>query len=56
MLRGKNHHMLADEPTVTVLDCEAKFIADHEIEVTTAAGEKSSIVVKEFLLTLVHCQ
>lgn len=40
MLRGKNHHMLADEPTVTVLDGEAKFIADHEIEVTTTAGEK----------------
>lgn len=40
MLRGKNYHMLADEPTVTVLDGEAKFIADHEIEVTTAAGEK----------------
>jgi probable pyridine nucleotide-disulfide oxidoreductase len=30
MLRGKNHHMLADEPTVTVLDGEAKFIADHD--------------------------
>lgn len=40
MLRGKNYHMLADEPTVTVLNCEAKFIANHEIEVTTAAGEK----------------
>ena len=40
MLRGKNYHMLADEPTVTVLDGEAKFIADHEIEVITAAGEK----------------
>lgn len=40
MLRGKNYHILADEPTVTVLDGEAKFIADHEIEVTTAAGEK----------------
>ena len=40
MLRGKNYHMLADEPTVTVLDGEAKFIADHEIEVTTTVEEK----------------
>lgn len=39
MLRGKNYHMLADESTVTVLDGEAKFIADHEIEVKTTTGE-----------------
>ena len=39
MLRGKNYHMLADEKTVTVLDGEAKFIADHEIEVKTTTGE-----------------
>ena len=32
-LREKNYHMLADEKTVTVLDGEAHFIADHEIEV-----------------------
>lgn len=39
MLRGKNYHMLADEKAVTVLDGEAKFIADHEIEVKTTTGE-----------------
>ncbi|KRM21859.1 MAG: FAD-dependent oxidoreductase [Lactobacillus kefiranofaciens] len=39
MLRGKNYHMLADEKTVTLLDGEAKFIADHEIEVKTTTGE-----------------
>lgn len=39
MLRGKNYHMLTDEKTVTVLDGEAKFIADHEIEVKTTTGE-----------------
>lgn len=40
MLRNKNYHMLADEPTVTVLDGEAKFIGNHEIEVETLAGDK----------------
>lgn len=38
LLRDKNYHMLADEPTVTVLDGEAKFISDHQIEVTTTDG------------------
>lgn len=40
MLRNKNYHMLADEPTVTVLDGEAKFTGNHEIEVETLAGDK----------------
>lgn len=35
-LRDKNYHMLADEQTVTVLDGEAHFIDDHQIEVQTA--------------------
>ncbi|WP_251717712.1 FAD-dependent oxidoreductase [Lactobacillus agrestimuris] len=39
MLRNKNYHMLADEQTVTVLDGTAKFLNDHEIEVTTSDGE-----------------
>lgn len=39
-LRDKNYHMLADEKTVTVLDGEAKFLSDHEIEVTTENGVK----------------
>ena len=39
-LRNKNYHMLADEKTVTVLDGEAHFIADHEIEVVLTNGEK----------------
>lgn len=39
-LRGKNYHMLADEKTVTVLDGEAHFIADHEIEVKLSNGKK----------------
>lgn len=37
-LRNKNYHMLADEPTVTVLDGEAKFLSDHKIEVATTDG------------------
>lgn len=39
-LREKNYHMLADEKTVTVLDGEAHFIADHEIEVKLFNGKK----------------
>lgn len=38
--RNKNYHLLADEPTVTVLDGTAKFIADHQIEVATDKGLK----------------
>lgn len=39
-LRDKNYHMLADEQTVNVLDGEAHFIDDHQIEVQTADGIK----------------
>lgn len=39
-LREKNYHMLADEKPVTVLDGEAHFIADHEIEVKLSNGKK----------------
>lgn len=38
-LRDKNYHMLADEPTVRVLDWTAKFKSDHVVTVTTPAGE-----------------
>ncbi|WP_304652670.1 FAD-containing oxidoreductase [uncultured Ligilactobacillus sp.] len=34
-LRDKNYHMLADEPTVRVLNGTAKFDSDHVISVTT---------------------
>lgn len=40
-LRDKNYHMLADEKTVTVLDGEAHFISDHEVEVILPNGEKA---------------
>lgn len=39
-LRNANYHMLADEKTVTVLDGTAKFLSDHEIEVTKNDGTK----------------
>lgn len=39
-LRNKNYHMLADEQTVTVLDGEAHFIADHEIELVLTNDKK----------------
>lgn len=38
MLRNKNYHMLADEKTVIVLDGQAKFIDNHDIEVTLSDG------------------
>lgn len=38
-LRDKNYHMLADEPTVRVLDGTAKFKSDHVVTVKTPAGE-----------------
>lgn len=38
MLRNKNYHMLADEKTVTVLDGQAKFTGNHEVEVTLPDG------------------
>lgn len=38
-LRDKNYHMLADEPTVRVLDGTTKFKSDHVVTVTTPAGE-----------------
>lgn len=38
LLRDKNYHMLADEPTVTVLDGQAKFTGDHQIAVTLEDG------------------
>lgn len=41
-LRNANYHMLADEKTVTVLDGTAKFISDHEIEVTKQDGTKET--------------
>lgn len=39
-LRNKNYHMLADEPTVTVLDGTARFLDNHTVEVTDSAGKK----------------
>lgn len=40
-LRDKNYHMLADENTVTVLDGEAHFISDHEIQVDLPDGKRT---------------
>lgn len=35
-LRNKNYHMLADEPTVTVVNGQARFVDDHEIAIQLA--------------------
>lgn len=42
-LRNKNYHMVADLPTATVLDGTAKFIGNHELEVTLDNGEVEQI-------------
>lgn len=41
MLRNKNYHMLADEPTVTVLDGRTYFTGDHTISVETDLGTQT---------------
>ncbi|WP_295728183.1 FAD-dependent oxidoreductase [uncultured Limosilactobacillus sp.] len=37
-LRNKNYHLLADEPTVTVLDGHASFTGNHQINVKLTSG------------------
>lgn len=39
MLRAKNYHMISDEATGTVMDGTARFLSNHQIEVTNN-GEK----------------
>lgn len=39
-LRNKNYHMLADEPSVTVLDGTAKFTGSHAVSVLTKNGQR----------------
>lgn len=49
-LRNANYHMLADEKTVTVLDGTAKFLSDHEIEVTKNDGRKEKYSGKRIFI------
>lgn len=49
-LRNANYHMLADEKTVTVLDGTAKFLSDHEIEVTKNDGTKEKYSGKRIFI------
>ncbi|EEJ75579.1 pyridine nucleotide-disulfide oxidoreductase [Lactobacillus acidophilus ATCC 4796] len=49
-LRNDNYHMLADEKTVTVLDGTAKFLSDHEIEVTKNDGTKEKYSGKRIFI------
>lgn len=49
-LRNANYHMLADEKTVTVLDGTAKFLSDHEIEVTKNDGTKEKCSGKRIFI------
>lgn len=37
-LRAKNYHMIADQESATVIDGRARFVSDHEIEITMADG------------------
>lgn len=38
LLRNKNYHMLADDNNITVVRGQAKFIANHQLEITTSTG------------------
>lgn len=49
-LRNANYHMLADEKTVTALDGTAKFLSDHEIEVTKNDGTKEKYSGKRIFI------
>ena len=42
MLRAKNYHMISDEATGTVMDGTARFLSNHQIEVTNN-GHYSSL-------------
>lgn len=42
-LRNKNYHMLADEPTVTVLDGKATFTDNHQISISLANGDEEVV-------------
>ena len=42
-LRNKNYHMLADEPTITVLDGKATFTSNHQISVRKADGTEVTV-------------
>ena len=42
-LRNKNYHMLADEPTITVLDGKATFNSNHQISVRKADGTEVTV-------------
>ncbi len=53
-LRNANYHMLADEKTVTVLDGTAKFLSDHEIEVTKNDGTKEKYSGKRIFLSILE--
>lgn len=43
-LRNKNYHMLADEPTIKVLDGQAAFTGNHQIAVTQADGTTEEFI------------
>lgn len=42
-LRAKNYHLVADEPTATVITGHAEFISDHELTITTAGGDETVV-------------
>ncbi|HAP15571.1 MAG TPA: pyridine nucleotide-disulfide oxidoreductase, partial [Lactococcus sp.] len=43
---SKNYHMIADEPTATVIDGKARFLSDHEVEVSRE-GQPAMLVEAE---------
>ncbi|MBL3715366.1 FAD-dependent oxidoreductase [Lactococcus muris] len=45
-LNRKNYHMIADEPTATVIDGKARFLSDHEVEISRE-GQPAMLVEAE---------
>jgi len=43
-LNQKNYHMIADEETATVVDGSARFVSDHEIEISANDGQVLQIL------------
>lgn len=49
-LRAKNYHMVADEPTATVVTGHAEFIGDHELTITTRGGAEEVVTGKRIFI------
>ena len=49
-LRNKNYHMLADEPTVEVVDGKARFIGNHQVEIELVNGDHRQVEAERIFI------